>query len=215
MAKRKKKLPETFTGSYSAIPHRVLDSGAFKGARGDAKALLFALIRQHNGENNGHLHLTDGWLKRQGWPSKGQNAKACQELIERGLIVQTRRGGLNAGCNWYAVTWLPISNFVGLDIAASNYHQGAWAECRLPPTARRKPPAQKTKKPPSYEGSATPIVGAADRRATPVVGADKAISDHFATPVVGDNVVNASSHIYGRVPETAKRGERGLIVSDL
>lgn len=211
----KEKLPETFTGSYSAIPHRVLDSEAFKGASSNAKALLFALIRQVNGKNNGHLQLTDNWLKAQGWPSKCQNARACKELIERGLIVQTRRGGLNAGCNWFAVTWLKISNFVGLDIAPSNYHQGAWAECKLPPTARRKPPSTKTKKLPRYGGSATPVVGAENGTATPVVGADKAISDHFATPVVGDNVVNTSTYIRKSGTETAKRGKRGLIVSSM
>jgi hypothetical protein len=161
MAKRKERLPESFTGTYSAIPHRVLDSVAFKGSSDRAKSLLFALLRQINGKNNGHLQLTDKWLCAQGWLSKSQNIKACNELIERGLVIQTRRGGLNAGCNWYAVTWLRISNFAGLDISAANYHQGAWAECTLPPTAKRKPPTQKQKTYPGSRGSTTPVYGAA------------------------------------------------------
>lgn len=211
----REKLPETFTGSYSAIPHRVLDCDAFKGASSDAKALLFALIRQANGKNNGRLHLTDNWLKAQGWPSKRQNAQACKELIERGLIVRTRRGGLNAGCNWFAVTWLKISNFVGLDIAASNYHQGAWAECKLPPTVRRKPPAQKQKNYPHYEGSATLTTGVAGHSATLTMRADKPISDHSATLTMRDNVVNTKCMYTDSGTETAKRGKRGLIVSDM
>ena len=45
---KKLKQPERIDGSYSAIPHVVLDSIAFIGASNAAKALLFAIIRQHN-----------------------------------------------------------------------------------------------------------------------------------------------------------------------
>ena len=47
--------------------------------------------------------------------------------MERNLLIQTRQGGLNIGASRYAVTWLVISNFVGLDIQAKTYHPGAWA----------------------------------------------------------------------------------------
>ena len=105
--KHKKDL-ESFTGSFSRIPHAVMDSNAFIGSTDKAKSLLFALIRQINGKNNGRLQLTDKWLAEHGWRSKAKNKEATKELIERGLIVQTKQGGLNIGCNWYAVTWLPI-----------------------------------------------------------------------------------------------------------
>lgn len=187
MAKSKKPT-EAVNGSYTAVPHRLLDSLAFIGASDRARSLLFALMRQHNGSNNGRYQLTDKWLAKQGWPSKGQNEKARKELIERGLIVQTRWGGLNSGWNLFAVTWLPISNFVGLDIAASSYHQGAWGNCTLPPTARRKPP-EKHETPPDQRGSTTPTNGGVDCSATPTSGAKRVVSDQSATPTSGNDVL--------------------------
>lgn len=126
MTRSKKKLPETVRGAYSVIPHAVLDSNAFTGASLKAKALLYDLIRQLNGYNNGHLQLTTSWLKKRGWNSNDTIQSAKNELIERGLAIQTRQGGRNLYCSWYAVTWIPISNFTGLDIRKNDYHPGKW-----------------------------------------------------------------------------------------
>ena len=138
--KNKQSRLEVISGGYAAIPWAVIDSVSFKGASDKAKALLFALMRQHSGNNNGHLHLAKKWLYAHGWTCDENNRKACHELIERGLIVHTKYGGLNMGANYYAVTWHTISNFVGLDISAKAYIRGAYSLCNLPPTARRKPP---------------------------------------------------------------------------
>lgn len=124
---KKKKPTESVNGSYTAVPHAVLDSVAFKGASYTAKALLFEVIRQHSGANNGHLQLYTEWLYKRCWKSAGTIQKAKEELIERGLLVKTRLGGLNAGADRFALTWLDISNFAGLDIRPSDYHKGAWA----------------------------------------------------------------------------------------
>lgn len=141
--KSKKERPETISGAYGGIPWSVMDSVSFKGASDKAKALLFALMRQHNGANNGHYQLSKKWLYNQGWTCDESNRKACHELIERGLVVQTRWGGLNMGPNWFALTWYPITNYVGLDITANSYNRGAYLLCTLPPTLRRKPPVKK------------------------------------------------------------------------
>ncbi len=128
MADKKQKRPvEAINGLYSPIPHAVLDSVAFKGLSYPAKALIFDLIRQHNGNNNGHLHLSYSWLEGRGWKSRDVIHRAKAVLIERNLLIQTRQGGLNIGANRYAVTWLTITNFIGLDIQAKSYHPGAWA----------------------------------------------------------------------------------------
>lgn len=127
MADKKQKRPvEAISGLYAAIPHGVLDSIAFKGASHTAKAMLFELMRQHSGKNNGHLHLTYSWLEGRGWKSRDVIQRAKDVLIERNLLIQTRQGGLNIGASRYAVTWLAISNFVELDIDAKSYHPGAW-----------------------------------------------------------------------------------------
>ena len=144
MARRNNKSrPESVSGGYSAIPWAVLDSDSFMGASDKAKALLFVLMRQHNGINNGHLHLAKKWLLTHGWTCDENNRKACHELIERRLIVQTKYGGLNMGANHFALTWLPVTNFVGLDISANSFVRGAYSLCTSPPTARRKPPLKK------------------------------------------------------------------------
>lgn len=187
MAKSKKP-PESVNGAYTAIPHTVLDSPAFIGASDRAKSLLFALMRQHNGSNNGRLQLTDKWLAERGWPSVSLNINARSELIERGLIIQTKLGGLNIGPNWFGLTWLSITNFVGLDITANSYHRGAWADCKLPPTSRRRPP-QKRSKLSEHRSSTTPTIGVVEKSATPATGAKTVFLGKPTTPITGNDVL--------------------------
>ena len=172
---RIKKPSEAAPGRYSALPHVVLDSPAYTGASVTAKALLNELMRQHSGSNNGRLHLAHTWLVGRGWPSKSTVDKARTELIERGLIVQTKQGGLFIGPNWYALTWLTITNYVGLDIGPHQYHPGAWNSCDLPPTRRRKPPVKKREDQPDHRVSLDPTTGAASSSAGPSTGAIKPI----------------------------------------
>jgi hypothetical protein len=200
---KSKKPPETVSGAFAAVPLGVMDSQAFIGATDRAKSLLYALLRQINGSNNGRLQLTDKWLREHGWPSAGLNCKARDELIERELIIQTRRGGLNFGCDWFAVTWLSISNFVGLDVSAQTYHKGSWAGCSLPPTPRRKPPKRAT--PSDHGSSATPTTGAVNCLATPTTGAKKALFGTSTTPTSGNNV---SIPIH---PGKSKRGMKRIV----
>jgi len=142
--KNKQARLESISGGYAAaIPWTVLDSVSFKGASDKAKALLFTLMRQHNGNNNGHLHLAKKWLYNQGWTCHENNSKARKELIERGLIEQTKWGGLNIGADLFALTWYDITNYVGLDITAKGYSRGKYLLCNLSPTPRRKPPLTK------------------------------------------------------------------------
>lgn len=153
--KNKQSRLETISGGYGAIPWNVLDSVSFKGASDKAKALLFALMRQHSGSNNGRLHLAKKWLYNQGWTCDENNRKARNELLERGLIVQTKWGGLNMGADLFALTWHDISNYVSLDITAKSYSRGAYTLCNLVPTPRRKPPSKKQKMLPNDRASAS------------------------------------------------------------
>lgn len=136
--KIQKRPAEAINGLYAAIPHAVLDGAAFKGASYPAKALLHDLIRQHSGNNNGHLHLSFSWLEGRCWKSRDVIQRARAELMERGLLIQTRQGGLNIGASRYALTWLSITNFVGLDIQSKDYHQGAWTFMDKLPTIKTR-----------------------------------------------------------------------------
>lgn len=145
MASRQKRPLEAISGQYSAIPHQVLDSASFKDLGHPAKALLFELLRQHTGKNNGHLQLSIAWLiNKRGWKSSAVIQKAKRELIDHKLIILTRQGGLNMGASQYGLTWLHITNFVGLDIQQKSYHPGAWQLMDKLPVAKTQKPYRET-----------------------------------------------------------------------
>lgn len=125
---KKKKYPEKVEGSFLGFPHRVLDSRAYLNLHHATKCLLIELARQLNGSNNGHLQLTYSWLKTRGWGSNDTVSRGISELLSSGLIVKTRQGGLNIGPCQYAVTWLPISNFSGLEMRPIDFPRGKWTQ---------------------------------------------------------------------------------------
>jgi hypothetical protein len=124
---RSPKLAEGIQGRYAAFPHGVLDSTSFQMASHPARALLFDLMRQHTGSNNGRMNLSMKWLGPRGWTSCDVVQRAKTELVELGLILETKKGGLGIGPSLYAVTWLPISTYTGLDVQEGEYRRGAYA----------------------------------------------------------------------------------------
>lgn len=205
MAKMKRQL-ETPSGSYSAIPHSVLDSVAFTGASHPTKALLLELVRQLNGRNNGHLQLTTKWLKTRGWQSADVIHRAKVELLERQLIMQTRQGGLNHGASQYLATWLAVSNFVGLDITAMDYHPGAWSfmdKLPLPKNASSVPSNGHVK------GVSVPGDGIAMASTVPGDGTRRALLTPSTVPSNGNNVVHQYPPVKSSRPIVGKKGRSG------
>lgn len=201
MARHKEKMPEKISGGFSALPHSVFDSVSHAGASDKAKSLLLALVRQLNGKNNGHLQLTTKWLKRFGYTCPQNNINASKELIERGLIVQTKFGGLNMGANLYAVTWLPISNFSNLDITLNGFRQGAYALCQLPPTKRRE--VKKSKH--FSECNSTVSMVVKDKQSTVTVSeTENALLDQNAITVSENNV---------SIPYTVRKNRQAAVKS--
>lgn len=129
---------ERFSGTFTAIPHAVQDSVAFRWASHRAQALLLELARQLNGKNNGRLQLSVKWLKGRGWTSTDVIQKAKREILERGLAEKTRLGGLGVGPDRYAVTWLPILDYSGLDMKRGEFRQGQWRMLDTPPPIGRR-----------------------------------------------------------------------------
>lgn len=187
MAKKREPAPERITGGYAGIPHTVLDSPAFQGTSPRSKALLFEVMRQHNGKNNGHLHLAMSWLKKRGWLSADQVSDSTAELIERQLIVQTKQGGLNIGPNRYALSWQHITNYVGLDIYPKEYYPGQWTLCNLPPTPKRKPPQRKHEPCSGDRDGAVPTTGVPRSPAIPTIGTKTANFGECTVPTTGNN----------------------------
>lgn len=180
MSKRQKP-PEAVSGSYTPIPHGVLDSVAFMGATDRAKAMLFELLRQHTGRNNGRLQLSVGWLRKRGWKSADQIQKAKTELLERGLVIKTKLGGLSIGPDWFALTWLPISDYDGLQIKRGSYHQGQWRFMDEWPVVKKRDAHSAI-----WNGTAPPH-GIGGTCTVPPCGTISAISSPSPVPPHGNN----------------------------
>jgi hypothetical protein len=181
MAKRNGKPAESVSGSYTPLVHVVLDSVALMGASHTARSLLLELMRQHTGSNNGHLHLAQGWLRKRGWKSGDTIQRAKVELLQRELIVQTRQGGLNAGPCLFALTWLPITNYIGLELRPSEYHKGAWH------FMDKMPPVRNCEGSSGSRTGASPSGGLVESRASPSDGSKTVLLGNAASPPDGNN----------------------------
>lgn len=181
MAKHSRKPVESVSGSYTPLVHAVLDSAALMGASHTARSLLLELMRQHTGSNNGHLHLAQGWLRKRGWKSGDTIQRAKVELLKRGLIVQTKQGGLNIGPCLFALTWLPIANYINLELRPSEYHKGAWH------FMDKMPPAKNCDGSSVSRTGASPSGGSAESRASLPHGSKTALSGNAASPPDGNN----------------------------
>lgn len=201
----RKAQPEQVSGRFAGLPHAVMDSTAFAGSSYPARSLLFELIRQHTGRNNGHFQLAWGWLKRRGWTSADVVQRAKVELITRQLAIKTRLGGLNAGPDLWAVTWLPISDYAGLtEVSNMTYHPGAWHFLN-PPV-----PIPKRDEHSVLRNGADPSNGLADPLTAPSNGTKTVLSEAVTAPSNGNNeVTNATRRpVRGRV--VGKQGASGI-----
>lgn len=142
----------TYTGRFFGIPAAVLDSDNYKAMSFKARALLLDLGSQYRGHNNGDLAAAWSIMKRRGWKSKDTLQRALRELLEAGMIEQTRWGGLHC-CSLYGVTWLAIDECGGkLDVTATTFGSGLW---------HKKPFAEtriKTRSPPRSSGQPAPKI---------------------------------------------------------
>jgi hypothetical protein len=199
---KKIKPPEQINGTFSAIPHVVLDSSAYMGASHPARSLLLELARQINGRNNGHLQLTSSWLRKRGWRSVDVIDRAKKELINRGLVVRTRAGGLNSGPDQWAVTWLHISNYVGLDLRAPEFRRSAWVDF--------KEPEKQNKRSVTRHSTTLPDGTTADVDVPPD-GAKLTFANVVAVPADGNNVsTNVPKSRTSTKRIVGKRGKSGI-----
>ena len=113
-------------GTFSALPHEVLDSPAYRSLSSKAVKCLIDIFRSYYGSNNGDLSCTYSLMQHRGWKSKNHLDNARKELLEKGFIVLTRQGGRNK-CSLYAVTWLQIDECNGkLDRKPTTKPLGYW-----------------------------------------------------------------------------------------
>jgi hypothetical protein len=124
-------------------------------------------------------------------------------LLQLGLLIETRKGGLNAGASRYAVTWLPIDNFIGLDIKRNEYMRGAWAQMNsLPLPENRRVHSNSGNSP-------VPVTGLPDAGAVLKTGANLAGFADIAVPANGNNECLPSAR-RKRAPVVGKKGASGV-----
>lgn len=123
---RVKTLGRKDSGTFLKIPTVVIDSPNFRALSAKAKALILDMGAGYNGHNNGDIAAPYSWMKERGWRSKDTLHRALSELRWRGMIEQTRQGGL-VGASLYAFTWLAIDQCKGkLDVSPTRVASGKW-----------------------------------------------------------------------------------------
>lgn len=122
-------------GGFVSLPLSVLNSRAYIESGPYARMLLLDLSAQYRGDNNGDLSACWKFMKPRGWRSEATLAKAKQELIDQGLIVETRKGARPNKASLYAMTWYELDHCSGkLDMSPQSFPRSAYKlRGRLPP----------------------------------------------------------------------------------
>jgi hypothetical protein len=106
-----------------------LDGNAFLALSPHAVKLLIDLGAQYRGDNNGDLCAAWKVMRARRWRSEATLAKAKRELIDSGLIVETRKGARPNKASLYALTWFALDHCGGkLDIGPGGFAYGAFRE---------------------------------------------------------------------------------------
>lgn len=117
------------SGSFVALPLSVLNGKAYLGVNSYARMLLLDLVVQYRGDNNGDLSMAFKQMKLRGWKSEDTLNKAKRDLLEAGLIVETRKGARPNKCSLFALTWHALDECKGkLDISPQAFLRGAYKE---------------------------------------------------------------------------------------
>ncbi len=82
-------------GKFVALGEGLITSTAWRSLSGGAIRYYIELRRRFNGMNNGELHLSLEESNKRLGMAKDTAMRAQQELVEKGLIRMTKRGGFH------------------------------------------------------------------------------------------------------------------------
>ena len=117
------------SGPFVALPLSVLNGMEYLGLNSYARMLLVDLAVQYRGNNNGDLSMAFKQMKLRGWKSEDTLSKAKRDLLEAGLIVETRKGARPNKCSLFALTWHALDECKGkLDISPQAFSRSAYKE---------------------------------------------------------------------------------------
>lgn len=118
--------------TFVALPLVVLESPGYRRASHPARSLLIDMAMQYTGGNNGKLTACEKYLKPKGWRSNDTIVRARRELIDCGLLIETRKGGFPNTTAWFALSWQALDHAHGLDIDPKLYRTGGYMRPEKP-----------------------------------------------------------------------------------
>ncbi|NEX61728.1 hypothetical protein [Noviherbaspirillum galbum] len=118
-------------GGFIAVPLSVLDCPAYLALSPGAVKLLWDIASQLRGDNNGRLYCAWVVMSARGWHSQTTLMKAKSELLESGLLFETRKGARPNKAAWYAVTWLALDEIDGMDVKPTAFPRGAYRHLKI------------------------------------------------------------------------------------
>lgn len=119
---------------FAMIPEKVAHSEAFCSLTASAHRLLVLALTKYHGKNNGDIALTRSDLKSFGFNSQDTLTRSIKQLLDTGLLVLTRQGGIAGGgkrANLYAFGWLDIPENSKLDIVTPTSALDGWASFKI------------------------------------------------------------------------------------
>lgn len=117
---------------FVAMPMVVLESPGYRAASHTARSLLLDIAMQYTGSNNGRLTASAKYLQGKGWTSNDTIVRARRELLECGLLIETRKGARPNKAAWYALTWHDLDQTSGLDLDPKQYRRGDYMRPETP-----------------------------------------------------------------------------------
>lgn len=111
---------------FLALPIVVLESPGYRSASHTARSLLLDIAMQYTGNNNGRLTASAKYLQAKGWTSNDTIVRARRELLECGLLIETRKGARPNKAAWYALSWHDLDQLTGLDLDPKRYRRGEY-----------------------------------------------------------------------------------------
>lgn len=106
---------------FIAFPKQVLASSEWRQLSHRGRSLLLDLCGQYTGKNNGRFCPSFEVMKRYGWGSKSNLARAKGELLDTSFVVLTRRGRAPRTAEWVGLTWWQLDYHESMEIAPTEW----------------------------------------------------------------------------------------------